>query len=197
MTNRKTIAEVLPNGVLAVMSETKPDLVNSLFSEEQARDFDFGFLGLQGARYVSCLLDGKEEQEVKLACQYVLNKYYDSWAREKSALEAEYDVLENSGSVKTITETTTEKGVNTDTEKTQENMNAFDGQESSDTQGSERSGNREHDITKTFDRTEKTTGDKGVTKQSLIVSEMALRIKYKFFDIVTQDITRELCALVY
>lgn len=195
---RKTIEEVFAGGVMAMMTHINAEKVAQLFTEEEANDFDAYFIANHAEREISYSLNyWAEKSQVDSYLSAMLTRFFPNWLKIKNALEAEYEIFDNSGKTRTISETREEKGTNEDSEKTQENANAFDGEGASDTQGSERSGNAVHDIATTLERTETTKGDDGNAKQYIVSAEVQLRNRFVFFENVANDIAQDACAVVY
>lgn len=196
---RKTVEEILPNGVMSVMQTVDAVKVGSLFTAEEVESFDALFMSYHGERGASFALSRADELgKVNDLLSAVLNKYYESWTREKNALELEYDVLDTKGGKRTITETRNETGTDGESESVQNSMNAFDGATPSDTDKTARNKDGEHITDTTTKRTENYAGNgAGLTQAEVIRKEVGLRASHNFFDLVGEDISREIAAAVY
>lgn len=199
MTERKRISDVLSDGVMSMMNSINAEKVSQLFETEQdIKDFDALFMSSFADRRISYNLNYYyEKSQVSTFLSAILSRSFDGWLRIKTTLAAEYDATNPSDRTRTITETRNEKGTNSDTETTQENSNAFDGDEPSNTNGSERNGESERDITTTYERTESESGDSGYAKSSLVEQEVNMRKRQRFYDIVAIDLAEMCCAVIY
>lgn len=197
---RSTIEEEFVVGVMATMKTVDEVKVLTLFEDDdEINDFDWNFLGDYGDCYLSrraCYAVGKGEEEKLFGG--ILYQYYDSWLREKKALEAEYDLLWTGGGDVKYTETRHEEGTEQNEDVLQNSLNAFNGDVDSKTDKADRNGNGSHDITETIERsTERKENSVTYTQAEVVEKELNLRMKYKFYNIVAQDISREICMNVY
>lgn len=200
MTERKTIEEVLAGGIMAQMNHLNSEKVGQLFaSDSDISDFDAYFMGSASARQVSYSLGYyADKSQVDVFLSSVLSRYFPNWLREKEALEAEYDLLWTGGGDSTTTETRHEEGTNKGTSEIQNQLNAFNGTDASDTDNQNREDNGEHDITTTVERSVlRKENSVTYTQAEVIEKELNLRMKYRFFDIVCNDLTVECCASVF
>lgn len=185
---------------MSIMAHVNADKVATLFPDENAiSDFDTKFLADLAEVAISYQLNRAiVANGVDAFMGAVLSMYYDSWLRIKDALEAEYDLLWTGGGDNTTTETRHEQGTNKDSENVQNQLNAFNGADASDTDNQNREGEGEHDVTTTIERkVERKENSVTYTQAEVIEKELNLRMKYRFFDIVEQDLRRELCAEIY
>ena len=196
-----TINNAFPEGVIALMSHINAEKVATLFPDENAiTDFDFSFQCDHGERKISHSLSCAllKPNGVDNLLSGVLAKYYNSWLREKEALEAEYDLLWTGGGDVKYTETRHETGSEENADTLQNSMNAFNGDEDSKTDKADRNGSGSHEISETIERsTERKENSATYAKGELVEKELNLRVKYHFYDIVSDDIARELCCGVY
>lgn len=195
-----TIEQAIPEGAMSIMAHVNADKVATLFPDENAiSDFDTKFLADLAEATISYQLNRAiVANGVDAFMGAVLSMYYDSWLRIKDALEAEYDLLWTGGGDNTTTETRHEQGTNKDSENVQNQLNAFNGADASDTDNQNREGEGEHDVTTTIERkVERKENSVTYTQAEVIEKELNLRMKYRFFDIVEQDLRRELCAEIY
>lgn len=196
---RMKIEEVFPNGVISEMLHLNAEKVNSLFPTEQdIADFDTYYISHNADLPICVSLElSVKKGKTDAYLSSILARYYDSWKREKEALEAEYNPLYNGGSKGKVTETREEKGTDTDTERTQDTTNGFDGG-AVETDASERNGNGEHERTVTLERiTEREEASVSVTKSDIISREIDMRARWQFYGFVCASLNRELVADIY
>lgn len=199
---KQTIDEVFPNGVMSEMIHINAGKVQQLFpSEGDIADFDNWFLSKNAEREISRPCKywlSKSANDLENFLGAILSSYFPSWLREKEALEAEYDLLWTGGGDSKTTETRHEQGTNKGTANVQNQLNAFNGEEASDTDNQSREDNGEHDVTTTVERAvERKENSVSYTQAEVVEKELNLRMKYRFYDIVSIDIANELCAVIY
>lgn len=197
---RKTIEEVFEGGIMSMMAHVNADKVSQLFpSENDIADFDVYFMGGQAEREVSYSLNYyAEKSQVDAYLSAMLTRFFPNWLKIKNALEAEYNLLWTGGGDVTETETRHEAGTNKNNATIQNQLNAFNGDEASDTDNQSRADDGEHDITTTLERsTQRKENSVTYTQAEVVEKELRLRMKHRFFDIVSNDIAQDACAIVY
>lgn len=200
MTKRLTIDEVLAGGVISQMAHIDAAKVAALFpTESDVRAFDTYFLGNNGEREISYSLGYyAEKSQVDAYLSAVLAKYFNSWQRVRSALETEYDVLENGESSETYTETRSESGETNSAVNDVESVNAFDSSTPSESESNAKTENGGHSLNSTVERTiTRTASGVNITNAEKIRKEITLRNEYNFFHVIEKDLQREICADVY
>lgn len=200
MTKRQTIDEILTGGVISQMAHVDAVKVTELFpTESDIQAFDTYFMGNNGNREISYSLGYYvEKSQVDSFLSAVLAKYFNSWQRVRSALETEYDVLENGESSETYTETRSESGETNNAVNDSESVNAFNSSTPSESESSAKTENGGHSLNSTVERTiTRTASGVNITNAEKIRKEVRLRNEYNFFYVVEKDLQREFCADVY
>lgn len=197
---RKTISEILPEGIIFVMNHINAERVSQLFANEtEIADFDLDFLGKHGERNAShYLLYCAENNKIDGMASAILSRFFNSWLRVKQTLESEYDYLKPAGVTSTITEKKDENRNEENSDNTQKALNAFNSDVASDTERETKSGNLVETIGYAKTTTRETKQNYGQwTGSELTKQEIEFRNKIKFFEIVSNDIAQEICAGVY
>lgn len=197
---KMTIEQAFSDGIIAVMKQVDETRVTTLFADDKdIDDFDFNFF----ADYGECELShrahyGIRGRDSSVVLGGVLYQYYESWKRIKEALEAEYDLLWTGGGETTHTETRHEAGTNASKDALQNALNAFNGETESNTDSAKRDTNGEHNINETIERkTVSKQNSVSFTQAEVVEKELNLRMRMRFYDIVANDIAKEICARVY
>ena len=130
--------------------------------------------------------------------RYVLLKYYDNWKRIKDALLMRYDIEYDGGSIKTVDITENNSGNVNENNQHKEQVNAFnettavDSQNYTDTNAQTDS----HDRTYHEEVINKANSVE-FTHSDVIEKEIKMRNQNTYFDILKNDIEKELTLWVY
>ena len=135
--------------------------------------------------------------ESKIA-RYVLLKYYDNWKRIKDALLLQYDIEYDGGSIKTVDVTESNNGNVNENNQHKEQVNAFNETNAVDSQNYT-------DTNAQTDNHERTYHEEVINKANsvefthsdVIEKEIKMRNQNTYFDILKNDIEKELTLWIY
>lgn len=130
--------------------------------------------------------------------KYVLLKYYDNWKRIKNALLLQYDIEYDGGSIKTVDITESNNGNVNENNQHKEQVNAFNETNAVDSQNYT-------DTNAQTDNHERTYHEEMVNKANsvefthsdVIEKEIKMRNQNTYFDILKNDIEKELTLWIY
>lgn len=143
------------------------------------------------------VMTDKVNAESKVA-KYVLLKYYDNWKRIKDALLMVYDIEYDGGSIKTVDITENNNGNVNENNQHKEQVNAFnettavDSQNYTDTNAQ----TDNHDRTYHEEMVNKANSVE-FTHSDVVEKEIKMRNTNNYFDILKNDIEKELTLWVY
>ena len=143
------------------------------------------------------VMTDKVNAESKVA-KYVLLKYYDNWKRIKDALLLQYDIEYDGGSIKTVDITETNNGNVNENNQHKEQVNAFnettavDSQNYTDTNAQ----TDNHDRTYHEEMINKANSVE-FTHSDVVEKEIKMRNQNTYFDILKNDIEKELTLWIY
>ena len=135
---------------------------------------------------------------VNKVAKYVLLKYYDNWKRIKDALLLQYDIEYDGGSIKTVDITETNDGNVNENNQHKEQVNAFNETTAVDSQNYT-------DTNAQTDNHERTYHEEMVNKANsvefthsdVVEKEIKMRNQNTYFDILKNDIEKELTLWIY
>ena len=135
--------------------------------------------------------------ESKVA-KYVLLKYYDNWKRIKDALLLQYDIEYDGGSIKTVDISESNNGNVNENNQHKEQVNAFNETNAVDSQNYT-------DTNAQTDNHERTYHEEMVNKANsvefthsdVVEKEIKMRNQNTYFDILKNDIEKELTLWIY
>lgn len=138
------------------------------------------------------------ENGVNKVAKYVLLKYYDNWKRIKDALLMQYDIEYDGGSIKTVDITETNNGNVNENNQHKEQVNAFNETNAVDSQNYT-------DTNAQTDNNERTYHEEMVNKANsvefthsdVVEKEIKMRNENTYFDILKNDIEKELTLWIY
>lgn len=135
---------------------------------------------------------------VNKVAKYVLLKYYDNWKRIKDALLMVYDIEYDGGSIKTVDISETNNGNINENNQHKEQVNAFnettavDSQNYTDTNAQ----NDNHERTYHEEMVNKANSVE-FTHSDVVEKEIKMRNTNNYFDILKNDIEKELTLWIY
>ena len=135
---------------------------------------------------------------VNKVAKYVLLKYYDNWKRIKDALLMQYDIEYDGGSIKTVDITENNNGNVNENNQHKEQVNAFnettavDSQNYTDTNAQ----TDNHDRTYHEEMINKANSVE-FTHSDVVEKEIKMRNTNNYFDILKNDIEKELTLWIY
>ena len=191
------------NGLVSVMKTVDETKTLALFDDQDTIEtFDFMLNSELADKMVAPIVErpvttDSVNAESKIA-RYVLLKYYDNWKRIKDALLLKYDIEYDGGSIKTVDITETNSGNVNENNQHKEQVNAFnettavDSQNYTDTNAQ----TDNHDRTYHEEMVNKANSVE-FTHSDVVEKEIKMRNKNTYFDILKNDIEKELTLWVY
>ena len=191
------------NGLISVMKTVDETKTLALFDDaDTIETFDFMLNNELADKMVAPIIvvpvaDDPINGLSKVA-KYVLLKYYDTWKRIKDALLLKYDIEYDGGSIKTVDITENNNGNVNENNQHKEQVNAFnettavDSQNYTDTNAQ----TDNHDRTYHEEMINKANSVE-FTHSDVIAKEIKMRDENTYFDILKNDIEKELTLWVY
>ena len=190
-------------GLVNAMKSVDETKTLELFDNQDTIDtFDFMLNNELADKMVSPIVErpviaDKVNAESKVA-KYVLLKYYDNWKRIKNALLLQYDIEYDGGSIKTVDISETNNGNVNENNQHKEQVNAFNETTAVDSQNYT-------DTNAQTDNNERTYHEEMVNKANsvefthsdVIEKEINMRNTNNYFDILKNDIEKELTLWIY
>lgn len=183
------------NGLVSVMKTVDETKTLALFDNtDTIETFDFMLNNELADKMVSPIV----ENDVNKVAKYVLLKYYDNWKRIKDALLMVYDIEYDGGSIKTVDISETNNGNVNENNQHKEQVNAFNETTAVDSQNYT-------DTNAQTDNNERTYHEEMVNKANsvefthsdVVEKEIKMRNTNNYFDILKNDIEKELTLWVY
>ena len=190
-------------GLVNAMKTVDETKTLALFDNQDTIDtFDFMLNNELGDKMVAPIVErpvmtDKVNAESKVA-KYVLLKYYDNWKRIKDALLLQYDIEYDGGSIKTVDVTESNNGNVNENNQHKEQVNAFNETNAVDSQNYT-------DTNAQTDNHERTYHEEIVNKANsvefthsdVVQKEVKMRNENTYFDILKNDIEKELTLWIY
>ena len=190
-------------GLVNAMKSVDETKTLALFDNQDTIDtFDFMLNNELADKMVSPIVErpvmtDKVNAESKVA-KYVLLKYYDNWKRIKDALLLQYDIEYDGGSIKTVDISENNNGNVNENNQHKEQVNAFNETTAVDSQNYT-------DTNAQTDNHERTYHEEMVNKANsvefthsdVIAKEIKMRDENTYFDILKNDIEKELTLWIY
>ena len=191
------------NGLVNAMKTVDETKTLELFDDEQTIEtFDFMLNNELADKMVAPIVErpvmaDSVNAESKIA-RYVLLKYYDNWKRIKDALLMKYDIEYDGGSIKTVDITETNNGNVNENNQHKEQVNAFNETNAVDSQNytDTNAQTDNHDRTYHEEMVNKANSVE-FTHSDVVQKEIKMRIENTYFDILKNDIEKELTLWVY
>ena len=191
------------NGLVSVMKTVDETKTLALFDDpDTIETFDFMLNNELADKMVSPIVERPVTTDsvngVNKVAKYVLLKHYDNWKRIKDALLMQYDIEYDGGSIKTVDITETNNGNVNENNQHKEQVNAFnettavDSQNYTDTNAQ----TDNHDRTYHEEMINKANSVE-FTHSDVVEKEIKMRIANTYFDILKNDIEKELTLWVY
>lgn len=190
-------------GLVNAMKTVDETKTLALFDNQDTIDtFDFMLNNELADKMVSPIVErpvmtDKVNAESKVA-KYILLKYYDNWKRIKDALLMKYDIEYDGGSIKTVDISESNNGNVNENNQHKEQVNAFNETNAVDSQNYT-------DTNAQTDNHERTYHEEIVNKANsvefthsdVIEKEIKMRNQNTYFDILKNDIEKELTLWIY
>ena len=191
------------NGLVSVMKTVDETKTLALFDDQDTIEtFDFMLNNELADKMVSPIVERPVTTDsvngVNKVAKYVLLKYYDNWKRIKDALLMQYDIEYDGGSIKTVDITETNNGNINENNQHKEQVNAFnettavDSQNYTDTNAQ----TDNHDRTYHEEMVNKANSVE-FTHSDVVEKEIKMRNTNNYFDILKNDIEKELTLWIY
>ena len=191
------------NGLVSVMKSVDETKTLALFDDtDTIETFDFMLNNELADKMVSPIVERPVTTDsvngVNKVARYVLLKYYDNWKRIKDALLMQYDIEYDGGSIKTVDITETNDGNVNENNQHKEQVNAFnettavDSQNYTDTNAQTDNHNRTY-----HEEMVNKANSVEFTHSDVVQKEIKMRIENTYFDILKNDIEKELTLWVY
>ena len=135
---------------------------------------------------------------VNKVAKYVLLKHYDNWKRIKDALLMQYDIEYDGGSIKTVDITETNDGNVNENNQHKEQVNAFNETTAVDSQNYTDTNAQTDNHQRTYhEEMVNKANSVEFTHSDVVEKEIKMRIANTYFDILKNDIEKELTLWVY
>ena len=191
------------NGLVNVMKTVDETKTLALFDDQDTIEtFDFMLNNELADKTVSPIVERPVTTDsvngINKVAKYVLLKYYDNWKRIKDALLMRYDIEYDGGSIKTVDITETNNGNVNENNQHKEQVNAFnettavDSQNYTDTNAQ----TDNHDRTYHEEMINKANSVE-FTHSDVVEKEIKMRNTNNYFDILKNDIEKELTLWIY
>ena len=191
------------NGLVSVMKTVDETKTLALFDDtDTIETFDFMLNNELADKMVSPIVERPVTTDhingVNKVAKYILLKYYDNWKRIKDALLLQYDIEYDGGSIKTVDITETNDGNVNENNQHKEQVNAFNETTAVDSQNYT-------DTNAQTDNHERTYHEEMVNKANsvefthsdVVEKEIKMRNQNTYFDILKNDIEKELTLWIY
>lgn len=191
------------NGLVSVMKTVDETKTLALFDDtDTIETFDFMLNSELADKMVAPIVERPVTDDkangVNKVAKYVLLKYYDNWKRIKDALLMVYDIEYDGGSIKTVDISETNNGNVNENNQHKEQVNAFNETTAVDSQNYT-------DTNAQTDNNERTYHEEMVNKANsvefthsdVVEKEIKMRNTNNYFDILKNDIEKELTLCVY
>ena len=191
------------NGLVNAMKTVDETKTLALFDDtDTIETFDFMLNNELADKMVAPIVERsvitESENGVNKVAKYILLKYYDNWKRIKDALLMQYDIEYDGGSIKTVDIIENNNGNVNENNQHKEQVNAFnetnavDSQNYTDTNAQTDS----HDRTYHEEMINKANSVE-FTHSDVVQKEIKMRNENTYFDILKNDIEKELTLWVY
>lgn len=191
------------NGLVSVMKTVDETKTLALFDNiDTIETFDFMLNSELADKMVAPIVERPVTVDnvngINKVAKYVLLKYYDNWKRIKDALLMVYDIEYDGGSIKTVDISETNSGNVNENNQHKEQVNAFNETTAVDSQNYT-------DTNAQTDNNERTYHEEMINKANsvefthsdVVEKEIKMRNTNNYFDILKNDIEKELTLWVY
>ena len=135
---------------------------------------------------------------VNKVAKYILLKYYDNWKRIKDALLLQYDIEYDGGSIKTVDITESNNGNVNENNQHKEQVNAFNETTAVDSQNYTDTNAQTNNNDRTYhEEMINKANSVEFTHSDVVEKEIKMRIANTYFDILKNDIEKELTLWIY
>ena len=191
------------NGLVSVMKTVDETKTLALFDNaDTIETFDFMLNNELADKMVAPIVENPvtvdKENGVNKVAKYVLLKYYDNWKRIKDALLMVYDIEYDGGSIKTVDITETNDGNVNENNQHKEQVNAFNETTAVDSQNYTDTNAQTDNHQRTYhEELVNKANSVEFTHSDVVEKEIKMRNTNNYFDILKNDIEKELTLWVY
>lgn len=191
------------NGLVSVMKTVDETKTLALFDNtDTIETFDFMLNNELADKMVSPIVERPVTADsvngVNKVAKYVLLKYYDNWKRIKDALLMVYDIEYDGGSIKTVDITETNDGNVNENNQHKEQVNAFNETTAVDSQNYTDTNAQTDNHQRTYhEELVNKANSVEFTHSDVVEKEIKMRNTNNYFDILKNDIEKELTLWVY
>lgn len=191
------------NGLVSVMKTVDETKTLALFDDpDTIETFDFMLNNELADKMVSPIVERPVTTDsvngVNKVAKYVLLKYYDNWKRIKDALLLQYDIEYDGGSIKTVDITENNNGNVNENNQHKEQVNAFNETTAVDSQNYTDTNAQTDNHQRTYhEEMVNKANSVEFTHSDVVEKEIKMRIANTYFDILKNDIEKELTLWVY
>lgn len=191
------------NGLVSVMKTVDETKTLALFDNiDTIETFDFMLNNELADKMVAPIVEKPvitdKENGVNKVAKYVLLKYYDNWKRIKDALLMVYDIEYDGGSIKTVDITETNDGNVNENNQHKEQVNAFNETTAVDSQNYTDTNAQTDNHQRTYhEELVNKANSVEFTHSDVVEKEIKMRNTNNYFDILKNDIEKELTLWVY
>ena len=191
------------NGLVSVMKTVDETKTLALFDDQDTIEtFDFMLNNELADKMVSPIVEKPVTTDsvngVNKVAKYVLLKYYDNWKRIKDALLMQYDIEYDGGSIKTVDITETNDGNVNENNQHKEQVNAFNETTAVDSQNYTDTNAQTDNHQRTYhEELVNKANSVEFTHSDVVEKEIKMRNTNNYFDILKNDIEKELTLWIY
>lgn len=191
------------NGLVSVMKTVDETKTLALFDDtDTIETFDFMLNNELADKMVAPIVERPVADDnvngVNKVAKYVLLKYYDNWKRIKDALLMQYDIEYDGGSIKTVDVTETNNGNVNENNQHKEQVNAFNETTAVDSQNyTDTNAQTDNNERKYHEEMVNKANSVEFTHSDVVEKEIKMRNTNYYFDILKNDIEKELTLWVY
>lgn len=191
------------NGLVSVMKTVDETKTLALFDNtDTIETFDFMLNSELADKMVSPIVERPVTADsvngINKVAKYVLLKYYDNWKRIKDALLMVYDIEYDGGSIKTVDITETNDGNVNENNQHKEQVNAFNETTAVDSQNYTDTNAQTDNHQRTYhEELVNKANSVEFTHSDVVEKEIKMRNTNNYFDILKNDIEKELTLWVY
>ena len=191
------------NGLVSVMKTVDETKTLALFDDpDTIETFDFMLNNELADKMVSPIVERPVTTDsvngVNKVAKYVLLKHYDNWKRIKDALLMQYDIEYDGGSIKTVDITETNDGNVNENNQHKEQVNAFNETTAVDSQNYTDTNAQTDNHQRTYhEEMINQANSVEFTHSDVVEKEIKMRIANTYFDILKNDIEKELTLWIY
>ena len=190
-------------GLVNAMKSVDETKTLALFDNQDTIDtFDFMLNNELADKMVSPIVERPVTTDsvngVNKVAKYVLLKYYDNWKRIKDALLLQYDIEYDGGSIKTVDITETNDGNVNENNQHKEQVNAFNETTAVDSQNYTDTNAQTDNHQRTYhEEMVNKANSVEFTHSDVVEKEIKMRNQNTYFDILKNDIEKELTLWIY